>query len=110
MGSMGFSLSVNSAVAEGNTRHLTSFGIHSKILAIVFALSLLSLTVAGVGLYGLSVYNSEVAAMMRSFNRTLLGEQMDKMVTAAVMDSRGIYMSANKTESEKYAPAILKFS
>jgi methyl-accepting chemotaxis protein len=69
---------------------------------------LLALAVAGVGLYGLSVYHSEVAAMMRSLNCALLGEQMDNMATAAVMDSRGIYMSADQTESEKYAPALLK--
>jgi methyl-accepting chemotaxis protein len=108
MSSIGLSPRVNSVGANGNLRYLSSFGIQSKILAIVFALSLLALAVAGVGLYGLSVYHSEVAAMMRSLNCALLGEQMDNMVTAAVMDSRGIYMSADQTESEKYAPALLK--
>ena len=46
--------------------------------------------------------------MTRASERALLGEQMDKLVTAVVMDSRGIYMSTDTSEAEKFAPALLK--
>jgi len=45
--------------------------------------------------------------MAKASERGLLGEQLDKLVTAVVMDSRGIYMAINKAEAEKFAPTSL---
>jgi methyl-accepting chemotaxis protein len=52
-------------------------------------------------------YHEQVAAMAKASERGLLGEQLDKLVTAVVMDSRGIYMAINKAEAEKFAPTSL---
>jgi methyl-accepting chemotaxis protein len=92
-----------------NSRRVNrSFGIQAKILSVVAVLAAVAILAAGVGAFGILSYHDQVAAMSRASERALLGEQMDKAVTAVVMDSRGIYMSADRTEAEKFAVPLLK--
>jgi methyl-accepting chemotaxis protein len=71
-------------------------------------LAAVTLIATGLGVSGMRSYHDQVAAMTRASERALLGEQMDKLVTAVVMDSRGIYMSTDTSEAEKFAPALIK--
>ncbi len=98
-------LPVEASVAR---RKLPSLGIQAKIVAVVAVLATVALLATGLGVFGVMSYHDEVAAMARASERALLGEQMDKLVTAAVMDSRGIYMSADRKEAEKFAVPLLK--
>ncbi len=83
-------------------------GIQTKILGIVAVLAAVALLATGIGVSAIRSYHNQVAAMTQASARALLGEQIDKLVTAVVMDSRGIYMSADKDEAEKFAPGLLK--
>lgn len=89
-------------------REIKALGIGGKLLGVVLALAAVALLAAGLGVSGMRSYHDQVAAMTRASSRALLGEQMDKLVTAVVMESRGIYMSADLTEAEKFAPTLLK--
>jgi methyl-accepting chemotaxis protein len=51
-------------------------------------------------------YNEKVRLIDRASNREILGERVNGLIYAVVMDSRGIYMSDSVPESEKYAPAL----
>jgi methyl-accepting chemotaxis protein len=93
---------------KATPRGTGGFGIQAKILAVVTVLAAVALMATGFGVSGMRSYHDQVAAMTRASLRALLGEQMDKLVTSVVMDSRGIYMSADIGEAEKFAPALLK--
>ncbi len=53
-------------------------------------------------------YNEKVREIDRASKRAIIGERINGLVYAAVMDSRGIYMSATAAESEKFAPLVLQ--
>jgi methyl-accepting chemotaxis protein len=87
---------------------MRGLGIQGKILGVVVVLAAVALVAMGLGVSGMRSYHDQVAEMTRASERALLGEQMDKFVTAVVMDSRGIYMSTESSEAEKYAGPLLK--
>jgi methyl-accepting chemotaxis protein len=96
------------AADRAEARKLPGFGIQGKIYGIVSLLALLTLLATWIGYSGMQSYHAQVAAMTRVSERALLGERMDGLVTAVVMDSRGIYMAGNKADAEKFSPALLK--
>jgi len=99
---------LSGSVDETTTpRKAASFGIQAKIYGIVALLAALTLLATGIGYTGMQSYHDQVAAMARASERALLGERIDGLVTAVVMDSRGIYMAANKAEAEKFNPGLL---
>jgi methyl-accepting chemotaxis protein len=84
-----------------------------KLLAprIVSVVVLLSLVAAGLGyaaISGLNQFNQRVLQIDRASARAIIGERINGMIYQVVMDSRGIYMSADRQESEKYAPLVLQ--
>ena len=82
--------------------------LQAKIFSIVGLLAAVTLLATAIGVSSMSSYHEQVAAMARASERGLLGEELDKLVTAVVMDSRGIYMSTNKAEVKKFAPSLLQ--
>ena len=112
--------SIDMSFADGSARSLTGatdkiiarkssgFEIQGKIYGIVSLLALLTLLATWIGYSGMQSYHGQVAAMARASDRALLGERIDGLVTAVVIDSRGIYMAADKAEAEKFSPALLK--
>jgi Flp pilus assembly protein TadB len=89
-------------------REMTMLGIQRKILGVVAVLAAVALLAMGLGVSGMRSYHDRVAKMTRTSERALLGEQMDKLVTAVVMESRGTYMSTENSDAEKYSAALLK--
>jgi methyl-accepting chemotaxis protein len=115
VGSMDISLPASSGrptfsatAGETTNRKPAGLGIEGKIYGVVFLLALVTLLATGIGFTGMRSYHDQVAAMTQASERALLGERIDGLVTAVVMDSRGIYMSADKAEAEKFGPALLE--
>ncbi len=98
----------SSLAVNANGRVARSLGIQTKILSVVAILAAVALLAVGLGAYAVQSYHDQVAAMTRASERALLVEQMDKLVTTVVMESRGIYMSTDKNDSEKFAVPLLK--
>ncbi len=76
----------------------------------VLVLSVMALITLFIGLFGVqSVRTGEHLASLASRNQeiALKAETANRLITAVVMDSRGIYMSASKPEMERFAAPLL---
>ena len=81
-------------------------------LASKMGLSLLILVVVSIavgikGIATLSTYRDVVTDMERASRATIQAERVNGLIFAAVMDSRGIYMSTSQSEADKFATPLL---
>ncbi|WP_245986885.1 methyl-accepting chemotaxis protein [Azospirillum thermophilum] len=60
-----------------------------------------------IGLAAMHDLSTRTEAIELAYERQALGERMNALVLAAVMDSRGIYMAKDAAEVEKYAKPLL---
>lgn len=84
-----------------------NFKIRWKILGLVGVLSALSAFVAGMGINSMQTYEMRVERQESAFNRALYAERVNGLIYAVVMDSRGVYMSRDFAEAEKFAKPLL---
>jgi len=89
-------------------RLLKDLPISRKFGMVVTALALVSVVIAALGVHAMRTYDDHVDSITGASARALMGERMNGLVLAVVMDSRGIYMARDTKESEKYAPPLLK--
>jgi methyl-accepting chemotaxis protein len=87
---------------------LAKLRIGTKIYAVVGLLSVVSVVIAILALLALTNYNSRVAEMQNASQRSFIGEQINALIYAVVMDSRGIYMARDAAEAEKFGKPMLK--
>jgi methyl-accepting chemotaxis protein len=80
----------------------------TRIHVAIAILAAVALLVGVMGLSTLRAYKQVVDEMALASKSAVLGEQVNGLILAAVMDSRGIYMSESKAESEKFAVPLLK--
>jgi methyl-accepting chemotaxis protein len=73
----------------------------------VVLLSLVAGVLGYVAITGFEQYNQLVQSIDRASERAIIGERINGMIYQVVMDSRGIYMSSDRRESEKFAPLVL---
>src|SRR5476649_2185502 len=107
------------AAMEASTRRLSlirvlrldRFGIAHRSL---FAVALLACCAASIGWIGydaMRTYSSKLAESNNAAARALTGERVNALIVAGVMDSRGIYMSRDPAEVEKFvAPLVVTLS
>jgi methyl-accepting chemotaxis protein len=81
-------------------------GIALKVNLAVAFLALVAVTMVVLGLQALSVYQKEVEGMGAASKRAVLSEQINGLINAVVMDSRGIYMARDAAEVEKFAKTM----
>lgn len=81
--------------------------ILNKIALIVLVMTIVAAAISGISVYGLNTYKAETKAIEEASARAVLGERVNGLVLAVVMDSRGIYMSDNFADIEKYGKPIL---
>jgi len=82
--------------------------ISQKIKLLVLSLSAVTALLTANGYYGLSSYETAVGEIETANTRANYAEHLNGLVYAVVMDSRGIYMSRDTAELEKYAAPLLK--
>jgi methyl-accepting chemotaxis protein len=87
---------------------LNQWKIGPKVYLVVGLLALVAAAIGALGVDAMHTYNEKVRLIDRASNREILGERVNGLIYAVVMDSRGIYMSDTLPESEKYAPPLLK--
>jgi methyl-accepting chemotaxis protein len=87
---------------------LAKLRIGTKIYAVVGLLSVVSVVIAILALLALTNYNSRVAEMQNASQRSFIGEQINALIYAVVMDSRGVYMARDAAEAEKFGKPMLK--
>src|ERR1700761_9420693 len=86
---------------------LNSWKIGPKLYLLVILLAGVAAAIGYLGVDAMRKYNDQVRLIDRASSREIIGERVNGLIYAVVMDSRGIYMSATTAESEKYAPPVL---
>ncbi|MCW5720598.1 MAG: HAMP domain-containing protein [Devosia sp.] len=81
--------------------------IRGKLLTIVGVMGIVAALIAGIGLYVVREYDHQVDRLDNASKRALYGERLNRLVTAVVMDSRGIYASASTDAATQFANGIM---
>ena len=81
--------------------------IKTKLFALLGAVGLVSLVVAGVGVGTLQTFNSSVEEVKATSVRALYSERLNRLVTAVVMEGRGIYGANDTADARKFADGLL---
>ena len=82
--------------------------IRGKISLIVIVMSVVTLVVAAMALAVVARYDSRLAAYSSASERAYNGEKLNRLVTAVVMDARGIYAAPTTAKAEPFAEGLLK--
>lgn len=72
---------------------LSRWKLGPKIYLVVALLALLTALIGVLGIDAMHTYNDKVYAIDRASARAIVGERVNGLIYAVVMDSRGIYMS-----------------
>ena len=86
---------------------LRSLKIGSKIYAIVGLLSVVAAVISWRGIDALRTYQEDVQQMRLASARSAHGLEVNALIYAVVMDTRGIFMSRSPDEMEKYAKPLV---
>ncbi|MDB5363320.1 MAG: putative methyl-accepting chemotaxis protein [Rhodospirillales bacterium] len=86
---------------------LRTLKIGAKIYAIVGLLSVVAAVISWRGIEALRTYQADVQEMRLASDRSSHGLQVNALIYAVVMDTRGTFMSRSPDEMEKYAKPLL---
>jgi methyl-accepting chemotaxis protein len=81
--------------------------IRTKIFALVGALGLVTLAVAGVGVATVRTYDAAVDAVKDASTRALFSERLNRLVTHVVMEARGIYAAKDVGAAAPFADGVV---
>jgi PAS domain S-box-containing protein len=87
-------------------RRITSF---AGLYAVVASLGLVVLVVGAIGLHGVDTTNRQVHALEDVGRRAFFAEHANSLIYAVVMDSRGVYMSAEAADRARFGAGIMTF-
>ncbi|MCY1664861.1 methyl-accepting chemotaxis protein [Rhizobium sp. SL86] len=82
--------------------------IRGKITVLVGVLSFVALVVGGLSLYAISEYTHRLQILNAAAERAYKGESLNRLVTAVVMDSRGIYAAKDAADTQKFGQGLMK--
>ncbi|MGE4528914.1 MAG: methyl-accepting chemotaxis protein, partial [Rhodospirillaceae bacterium] len=87
---------------------MKNLSIGAKINVLGALLGALAIIIGLTGLHGMWVFNQRSDDMLNLGRRALVAEQVNGLVLAVVMDSRGLYMSKSPEQVEKFGKPLLK--
>ena len=82
--------------------------IRGKIYLIVGLMSLIALAVTGMALTVITQYNTRLVQFDNASDRAFNGEHLNRLVTAVVMEARGIYAAPTVEKSKPFAEGLVK--
>ncbi len=82
--------------------------IQGKLYSIVALLGVIAIGVALLGIRLMQGYNEQVDAFQLASQRAYDGEHLNRLITAVVMDSRGIYAAKDTQTAKPFADGIVK--
>ncbi|HEY0421970.1 MAG TPA: HAMP domain-containing protein, partial [Rhodopila sp.] len=89
-------------------RYLGDTKLATRIFIVMGLLALTSVMVGWSGLHTARIYSEKVAAMQAASARAIIGEQVNGLINAVVMDSRGIYGAKDAAQIEKFSQPLLE--
>jgi methyl-accepting chemotaxis protein len=84
------------------------FRIATKVYFIVGQLSLAAVILAVAAILALGRISHDTAEMEHGISRAVVGERINGLIYAVVMDSRGIYMSKDAAAAKPFADGMLR--
>jgi len=81
--------------------------VGAKIYVVVALLSAVAAVVGWMGIDAMRTYDAQVEIITRASKRAVLGERVNGMILAVVMDSRGIYMARDRAEADKFGKPLI---
>jgi methyl-accepting chemotaxis protein len=81
--------------------------VGAKIYVVVTLLSVVAAVIGWMGIDAMRTYNAQVDVISRASKRAFLSEKVNGIIYAVVMDSRGIYMSRDAKEVDKFGKPLL---
>jgi methyl-accepting chemotaxis protein len=81
--------------------------LRTKILLIVAVMGLVIVGIGGMAVTITNVYSRQVTELEAASARAFNGEHLNRLVTAVVMDARGIYASDTVEQAEPFGDGIL---
>ena len=82
--------------------------IRGKIYLIVGVMSLITLAVTGMALTVVGQYNARLVQFDNASDRAYNGEHLNRLVTAVVMEARGIYAAPTAEKAKAFAEGLAK--
>ncbi len=93
---------------EGHLNWERTVGIGRKINLLVAFTCLMAALVSALSLYALSEYRSKAQAYETAATRAYKGERLNRLVTAVVMEARGIYAAKTAQDTVKFGDGLTK--
>jgi methyl-accepting chemotaxis protein len=81
--------------------------LRTKILLIVAVMGFVIVGIGGMAVYITNVYSRQVSELEAASARAFNGERLNRLVTAVVMDARGIYASDTVEQAKPFGDGIL---
>ncbi len=81
--------------------------LRTKILLIVAVMGLVIVGIGGMAVFITNVYSRQVSELEVASARAFNGEHLNRLVTAVVMDARGIYASGSVEQAKPFGDGIL---
>ncbi|AXV14301.1 chemotaxis protein [Neorhizobium sp. SOG26] len=82
--------------------------ISSKINLLVGLMSLVAILIGGMALFAVGEYQKRAQQYAHVAERVYNGEHLNRLVTAVVMDARGIYAAEDSASAKQFADGVLK--
>ena len=82
--------------------------IKVRILSLVAIMSVVAFMLGGVGIFVVEKYNDRLSEFQNVSERAYLGEKLNRLVTAVVMEARGIYAASDTEKAKQFADGLTK--
>src|SRR5690349_20541546 len=82
------------------------WGIAAKIMLVVGLLGCAASAIGWLGIDAMRTYSEQVARINNASARAVVAERVNGLVTAVVMDSRGVYMARDRDEVERFGAPL----
>jgi len=83
--------------------------ISGKIYTIVTIMGAVTVMVAAMAVYALRQYDKQTSLLNQTAQRAFYAEHLNRLITAVVMESRGVYMSETSDSAMQFAEGIRKY-
>jgi TMAO reductase system sensor TorS len=80
----------------------------AKVYAIIVSLAIVVLAIGAIGIDTVSTANAQIRDLEKVAHRTYFSERANSLIYAAVMDSRGIYMSTDAPHVASYGAEVMR--
>ncbi len=95
------------AASPPGTANTRGFGIAARLAGVIALLACAAAVTALAGLHATQVYGERVATLRTAAERAVLGERINGLINAVVMDSRGVYMAVDAKQVERFGRPLL---